>query len=87
MTITRGPRLDTLPPPVPAVSAKVSEKTCLPAPPPVPSLAGPPPMPAAPALLEQEWVTPESPAVLEHEPLFPPPEELWSGVPAFDWGA
>jgi hypothetical protein len=34
----------------------------------------------------QEWVMPESPAVLEHEPLFPPPEELWSGAPAFDWG-
>jgi hypothetical protein len=44
-------------------------------------------MPECPALLgEQEWVTPESPAVLEHEPLFPPSEELWSGVPAFDWG-
>jgi hypothetical protein len=34
----------------------------------------------------QEWVMPESPAVLEHEPLFPPPEELWSGAPVFDWG-
>jgi hypothetical protein len=34
----------------------------------------------------QEWVMPESPALLEHEPLFPPPEQLWSGVPAFDWG-
>jgi hypothetical protein len=34
----------------------------------------------------QEWVMPESPAVLEHEPLFPPPEELWTGQPAFDWG-
>jgi hypothetical protein len=43
-------------------------------------------MPAPPALLEQEWVTPETPAVLEHETLFPPPEELWSGQPAFDWG-
>jgi hypothetical protein len=41
-------------------------------------------MPEAPALLE--WVTPESPAVLEHEQLFPPPEQLWSGTPAFDWG-
>ena len=34
----------------------------------------------------QEWVMPESPALLEHEPLFPPPEQLWSGTPAFDWG-
>jgi len=34
----------------------------------------------------QEWALPESPAVLEHEPLFPPAEELWSGTPAFDWG-
>jgi len=34
----------------------------------------------------QEWVMPDSPAVLEHEPLFPPAEELWSGTPAFDWG-
>lgn len=34
----------------------------------------------------QEWVMPESPAVLEHEPLFPAAEELWSGAPAFDWG-
>ena len=42
---------------------------------------------AAPVLEDtQEWVMPDSPAVLEHEPLFPPAEELWSGVPAFDWG-
>jgi hypothetical protein len=34
----------------------------------------------------QEWVMPDYPAVLEHEPLFPPAEELWSGTPAFDWG-
>ncbi|HST26284.1 MAG TPA: hypothetical protein VLJ76_09845 [Gaiellaceae bacterium] len=34
----------------------------------------------------QEWVLPESRTVLEHEPLFPPAEELWSGTPAFDWG-
>jgi len=41
----------------------------------------------------QEWVMPESPALLEHEPLFPapeplfpPPEQLWTGTPAFDWG-
>lgn len=34
----------------------------------------------------QEWVMPDSPAVLEHEPLFPAAEELWSGTPAFDWG-
>jgi len=57
--------------------------------------------PASPAraavVLEdtEEWVMPESPALLEHEPLFPPPEdeplfpppeELWSAAPAFDWG-
>jgi hypothetical protein len=34
----------------------------------------------------QEWVMPESRTVIEHEPLFPPAEELWSGTPAFDWG-
>ena len=34
----------------------------------------------------QEWVMPESPALLEHEPLFPPAEQLWTGTPAFDWG-
>ena len=34
----------------------------------------------------QEWVMPDTPAVLEHEPLFPAAEELWSGTPAFDWG-
>jgi hypothetical protein len=34
----------------------------------------------------QEWVMPESPAVLEHEPLFPAPEDLWTGAPVFDWG-
>ena len=34
----------------------------------------------------QEWAMPESPAMLEHEPLFPAAEELWSGTPAFDWG-
>ena len=35
----------------------------------------------------QEWVMPDSPALLEHEPLFPPAEQLWSGgAPAFDWG-
>ena len=34
----------------------------------------------------QEWVMPDYPAVIEHEPLFPPAEELWSGTPAFDWG-
>lgn len=34
----------------------------------------------------QEWVMPDSPAVLEHEPLFPPAEDLWTGTPAFDWG-
>jgi hypothetical protein len=44
--------------------------------------------PRARAALEdtQEWVTPESPALLEHEPLFPPAEQLWTGTPAFDWG-
>jgi hypothetical protein len=44
--------------------------------------------PRARASLEdtQEWVMPESPAVLEHEPLFPPAEQLWTGTPAFDWG-
>jgi hypothetical protein len=44
---------------------------------------------AAPALEDtQEWVMPDSPAVLEHEPepLFTPAEELWTGTPAFDWG-
>jgi hypothetical protein len=42
---------------------------------------------AAPALEDtQEWVMPDSPAVMEHEPLFPPAEELWSGTPAFEWG-
>ena len=34
----------------------------------------------------QEWVMPESPALLEHQPLFPPAEQLWTGTPAFDWG-
>ena len=36
----------------------------------------------------QEWVLPEVRTVIDHEPepLFPPPEELWSGTPAFDWG-
>jgi hypothetical protein len=34
----------------------------------------------------QEWVMPESPAVLEHEPLLPSPEDLWTGTPTFDWG-
>ena len=34
----------------------------------------------------QEWVLPEARTVIEHEPLFPPAEELWSGTPAFDWG-
>jgi hypothetical protein len=34
----------------------------------------------------QEWVLPEVSTVIEHEPLFPPPEELWTGTPAFDWG-
>ena len=34
----------------------------------------------------QEWVMPESPALLEHEPLFPAAEQLWTGSPAFDWG-
>jgi hypothetical protein len=34
----------------------------------------------------QEWVMPETRTVIEHEPLFPPAEELWSGTPAFDWG-
>jgi hypothetical protein len=34
-----------------------------------------------------EWVVPDSPALLEHETLFPPAEQLWSGgAPAFDWG-
>ncbi len=47
--------------------------------------------PARPAVVledTQEWVMPDAPAVLEHdvEPLFPPPEELWTGTPAFDWG-
>jgi len=44
--------------------------------------------PRSAAVLEdtQEWALPDSPAVLEHEPLFPPAEELWSGTPAFDWG-
>ena len=45
---------------------------------------------AVPALVledTQEWVMPDSPAKLEHaEPLFPPPDELWTGTPAFDWG-
>ncbi len=42
---------------------------------------------AAPVLEDtQEWAMPEFPAVLEHEPLFPPAEELWTGTPAFDWG-
>jgi len=34
----------------------------------------------------QEWVMPGVRTVIEHEPLFPVPEELWSGTPAFDWG-
>jgi hypothetical protein len=35
----------------------------------------------------QEWVMPDTPAVLDHEErLFQPAEELWSGTPAFDWG-
>jgi hypothetical protein len=34
----------------------------------------------------QEWVMPDARTVIEHEPLFPAPEELWSGTPAFDWG-
>jgi hypothetical protein len=44
--------------------------------------------PGAATVLEdtQEWVMPESPALLEHEPLFPPAEQLWTGTPAFDWG-
>ena len=48
----------------------------------------PGPPPAAPAGLEatQEWVLPESPTVIDHEQLFPRPEELWTGTPAFDWG-
>ena len=43
---------------------------------------------AAAAVLEdtEEWVLPETPTVLRHEPLFPAAEELWSGAPAFDWG-
>jgi hypothetical protein len=44
--------------------------------------------PQASSVLEetQEWVMPETRTVIEHEPLFPNPEELWSGTPAFDWG-
>jgi hypothetical protein len=34
----------------------------------------------------QEWVMPDSPAVLQHEPLFAPAEQLWTDTPAFDWG-
>jgi hypothetical protein len=34
----------------------------------------------------QEWVLPEVSTVIAHEPLFPAPEELWTGTPAFDWG-
>ena len=43
---------------------------------------------ASAAVLEetQEWVMPETRTVIEHEPLFPPADELWSGTPAFDWG-
>jgi hypothetical protein len=48
------------------------------------------PVPAARAAIAledtQEWVIPESPALLEHEPLLPQTEQLWSGTPAFDWG-
>jgi hypothetical protein len=42
----------------------------------------------ASAVLEetQEWALPESPTMIEHEPLFPAADELWSGTPAFDWG-
>lgn len=34
----------------------------------------------------QEWVMPDSRTVLDHEPLLPAAEELWTGTPAFDWG-
>jgi hypothetical protein len=34
----------------------------------------------------QEWVMPDAPTVIDHEPLFPAPEDLWSGTPTFDWG-
>jgi hypothetical protein len=34
----------------------------------------------------QEWVMPDAPTVIDHEQLFPNPEELWSGTPSFDWG-
>jgi hypothetical protein len=34
----------------------------------------------------QEWVMPDSPALLEHEPLVAPAEQLWTDTPAFDWG-
>lgn len=44
--------------------------------------------PARSTVLEdtQEWTLPESPAVLDHDRLFPAAEDLWTGTPTFDWG-